>query len=89
MPATSLSTSQTNATKGLQRHIEDLKAMFAYAPDIHVQGHPVKFGSDHWTCVIGTMAGTFTKPMPTGRGKTIPPTGKRFRIDICMGWPLE
>jgi len=71
-------------SKGLRKHVEDLKATFAYAPDIHVQGHPAKFGSDDWTCVIGSMAGTFTKPMPIGGGKTIPPTGKRFTINICM-----
>jgi SnoaL-like polyketide cyclase len=71
-------------SKGLRKHIEDLKAMFAYAPDIHVQGHPAKFGSDDWTCVIGIMAGSFTKAMPIGGGKTIPPTGKRFTINICM-----
>jgi hypothetical protein len=71
-------------SKGLQRHIGDLKAMFAYAPDTNVQGHPVKFESDDWTCVVGIMAETFTKPMATGGGKIIPPTGKRFNIDICM-----
>jgi SnoaL-like polyketide cyclase len=70
--------------KGLQRHMDDLKAMFAFAPDIHVQGYPVKFGSDDWTCLVANLAGTFTKPMPSSGGKTIPPTGKRFKIDICM-----
>lgn len=70
-------------TKGLAKHSEDLKAMFVYAPDTHVRVHPVKFGSADWTCVIGTMEGTFTKPMPTPDGKEIPPTGKRFKITMC------
>jgi hypothetical protein len=26
---------------------------------------------------------TFTKPMPTGDGKTVPPTGKSFTLIMC------
>ena len=37
---------------------------------------PVKFGSGDWTCVTGTMQGTFTAPMPAADGKTLAPTGK-------------
>jgi hypothetical protein len=29
------------------------------------------------------MTGTFTKPMPTGDGKTVAPTGKRFAIGMA------
>jgi hypothetical protein len=29
------------------------------------------------------LEGTFTKPMPTADGKTIPPTGKAFRLSMC------
>ncbi len=68
---------------GLQQHIEDLKAMFVYAPDTKIKVHPVKFGSDDFTCVIGVMTGTFTKPMPAGNGKVIQPTGKQFSITMC------
>src|SRR5438046_1720445 len=70
-------------TKGVEKHIEDLKAMFVYAPDTRIQQHPVKFGSGDWTSVIGVMEGTFTKPMPAADGKTIPPTGKPFKIEMC------
>ena len=70
-------------TKGIERHIEDLKAMFVYAPDTRVTAHPVKFGDGPWTSVIGVMEGTFTKPMPVGGGKTIPPTGKAFKLTMC------
>jgi SnoaL-like polyketide cyclase len=70
-------------TKGIERHIEDLKAMFVYAPDTRIQVHPVKFGEGPWTSVIGVMEGTFTKPMPVGGGKTIPPTGKPFKLTMC------
>jgi hypothetical protein len=33
--------------------------------------------------LIGVMEGTFTKPMPAGNGKTIPPTGKSFKLPMC------
>ena len=70
-------------TRGLAKHIEDLKAMFVYSPDTSIKVHPVKFGSGEWTSVIGVMAGTFTKPMPIGDGKFIQPTGKKFSINMC------
>ena len=72
-----------HTTTGIQRHIEDLKALFVYAPDTRIKVHPVKFGSGEWTCVIGVMEGTFTKPMPTADGKTVAPTGKSFKLPMC------
>src|SRR5216684_4905104 len=72
-----------HATNGIEKHIEDLKAMFVYAPDTRIKVHSVKFGSGEWTSVIGEMEGTFTQPMPTADGKTIPPTGKPFMISMC------
>lgn len=70
-------------TTGIERHIEDLKALFVYAPDTSIKVHPVKFGSGEFTSVIGVMTGTFTKPMPIGDGKFIQPTGKKFSINMC------
>ena len=70
-------------TNGIERHIEDLKALFVYAPDTSIKVHPVKFGSEEYTSVIGVMTGTFTKPMPIGDGKFIQPTGKEFSIPMC------
>ncbi|MFM2120622.1 MAG: hypothetical protein RL722_2090 [Pseudomonadota bacterium] len=70
-------------TKGIDRHIEDLKAMFVFAPDISIKEHPVRFGSGTWTSVTGVMTGTFTKPMPLPDGQSIPPTGKRFAIGMA------
>lgn len=70
-------------TKGLAKHIEDLKFMFSYAPDTEIHEHPVKFGSGEWTSVIGIMTGTFSKPMPIGDGKFIQPTGKKFTLTMC------
>ncbi|GAA3931455.1 polyketide cyclase [Chitinophaga oryziterrae] len=71
-----------STTKGLHDHIEQLKPMFVFAPDTKITEHPVKFGTNGWTSVIGIMEGTFTQPMPIGNGKTIPPTGKKFRLEM-------
>lgn len=70
-------------TNGLPVHIEDLKAMFVYAPDTSIKVHPVRFGSGAFTCVTGVMTGTFSKPMPIGDGKFIQPTGKKYSINMC------
>ena len=70
-------------TNGLDKHIEDLKAMFVYAPDTKIKVHPLKFGSGDFTCVTGIMIGTFSKPMPVGNGKFIQPTGKSFSLPMC------
>jgi hypothetical protein len=72
-----------HSTNGIEKHIEDLKALFVYAPDTRIKVHPIKFGSDEYTSVIGVMTGTFTKPMPIGDGKFIQPTGKKFSINMC------
>jgi predicted ester cyclase len=72
-----------HTTKGLDAHIAELKPMFVFAPDTRIKVHPVKFGSGEWTSVIGVMEGTFTKPMPAGDGKAIPPTGKAFKISMA------
>src|SRR2546428_2732729 len=69
-------------TQGIAKHIEDLKALFVFAPDITIKVHPIRFGSGTWTAVTGVMTGTFTKPMPTGDGKFIQPTGKPFAIGM-------
>ena len=70
-------------TNGITRHIEDLKAMFVYAPDIKIKVHPINICSGDWTAVTGVMTGTFSRPMPTGDGKTISPTGKSFRLTMA------
>src|SRR6267378_1076229 len=65
-----------------EKQIEDLKALFVFAPDIKIKTHPIRFGSGTWTAVTGVMTGTFTKPMPTPDGKSIAPTGKRFALGM-------
>ena len=70
-------------TTGLDKHIEDLKAMFVYAPDTRIKEHPIRFGSGNYTAVTGIMEGTFTKPMPIGNGNFIQPTGKAFKLPMA------
>ena len=71
-------------TTGLfPQHIDMLKPMFVFAPDTKVISHLVKFGTGEWTAVIGVIEGTFSNPMPVGNGKTIPPTGKKFKFSMC------
>jgi len=73
----------TTTTGLFPQHIDMLKPMFVFAPDTKITSHPVKFGTGEWTSVIGEMEGTFSKPMPLGNGKTIPHTGKKFKLSMC------
>ena len=70
-------------TQGIDVHIEDLKALFVYAPDTRIKEHPIRFGSGKYTAVTGVFEGTFTKPMPIGNGKFIQPTGKAFKMPMA------
>jgi hypothetical protein len=74
-----------HSTKGIEKHVEDLKFMFSFAPDNRIEEHPVRFGTQdgEWTAVTGWLEGTFTKPMALPGGKSIPPTGKAYRIPMA------
>jgi len=67
-------------TEGIEPHIEDLKAMFVYAPDTRIEQHPIKIASGDWTSVVGIIEGTFTEPMPLQDGTVIEPTGMSFKL---------
>ena len=43
-------------TKGIDRHIDDLMAMFVFAPDITIKQHPIRFGSGSWSGAKPAMA---------------------------------
>src|SRR3989442_15903831 len=60
-------------------HIEDLKVMFDYAPNSNIAVHTIRGCSGDYTAVTGIMTATFSRPMPTGGGKTVAPTGKSLR----------
>ena len=70
-------------TIGIEPHIEDLKAMFVWAPDTRIEQHPIKIASGQWTSVVGVIEGTFTEPMPLPDGTSIPPTGKSFKLTMA------
>lgn len=70
-------------TDGIDQHIEDLKAMFVWAPDTRIHSHPLRVAKNELTAVTGVMQGTFTRPMPDGKGGSIPPTGKKYSINMA------
>jgi SnoaL-like polyketide cyclase len=69
-------------TDGIDKHIADMAAWFEWAPDMRVDAHPVRLAKDNLTAVTGVLKGTFSQPMPDGKGGTIAPTGKAFAIDM-------
>lgn len=69
-------------TRGLARHLEDIKGLVAFAPDVQVLEHSVRFGNGPWTTVMGELGGTFTKPLRSPGGQAIAPTGKHFHVPM-------
>jgi predicted ester cyclase len=70
-------------TRGIQRHIEDLKKLFVHAPDTAIRTHPIRIAKGDWTAVTGVMTGTFTRPMPMPDGKMVQPTGRKFNLPMA------
>ncbi len=73
-----------HSTLGIEKHIEDLKTLFVFAPDTSIKVHPVKFGSGEYTSVIGVMTGTFTKPMPIGTGSSFSPRARSSPFSCAL-----
>ena len=69
-------------TDGIDQHTADMAAWFGWAPDLRVDAHPLRLAKGNLTAVTGVLKGTFSKPMPDGKGGTIAPTGKAFAIDM-------
>lgn len=70
-------------TDGIDKHIADLAAMFVWAPDTRIESHYLRVATGNLTAVAGVMQGTFTRPMPDGKGGTIAPTGKKYAISMA------
>ncbi|MEU3985566.1 ester cyclase [Streptomyces sp. NPDC026672] len=70
-------------TDGIDKHIQDLAALFVWAPDTRVESHPFRVAKNELTAVTGVMQGTFTRPMPDGNGGFIQPTGKKYAINMA------
>lgn len=70
-------------TDGIDQHIADLKALFAWSPDCHIAVHPIRVAKDNLTAVTGVLKGTFSQPMADGSGGVIAPTGNAYAINMC------
>jgi SnoaL-like polyketide cyclase len=70
-------------TDGIDKHIADLAAMFVWAPDTRIHSHPLRVAKDNLTAVTGVMQGTFSRPMPDGKGGFIAPTGRKYSINMA------
>jgi len=70
-------------TDGIDKHIADLAALFVWGPDTRILSHPLRVAKDNLTCVTGVMQGTFTRPMPDGKGGFIRPNGRKYAINMA------
>jgi hypothetical protein len=70
-------------TDGIERHIADLKAQFVWAPDTRVSEHPIRIAKDNLTAVTGVLQGSFSRPMPDGKGGYIQSTGKTYSVNMA------
>jgi hypothetical protein len=59
-----------------------MAAWFAFAPDMRIKVHSLRLAKDNLTAVMGVLRGTFSQPMPDGKGCTIAPTGQAFAVDM-------
>ena len=71
-----------HTTTGLPQHIEDLKALFVWMPDMSIKEHPIKIADGDWTACTGVMTGTFSQPMPLPGGGSVPPTNKSINMTM-------
>ena len=70
---------------GSVKHGEAMQQMLRIFPDMHVQTpYPVQLGSGDWITVVSRATGTFTGEMVLPNGKVIPPTGKKFDVDLAQ-----
>ena len=76
-------------TKGIEKHIEDLKAMFVYAPDITIKVHPIRFGSGSWTTATGVMTGTSASRCHLADGSIHRAYRQALRHHHGHDWSLE
>ena len=66
-------------TKGIQKHIDDLKALFVFAPDIAIKEHPIRFGSGSWTTATAWWGTRRRRPGSMQRQR-----GRRERAASCL-----
>lgn len=76
---------QSEPTRGIHLHQKEAEIFFSTFPDNRIENDPyiVIFGQENWTCSIANFSGTHTNSMIGENGKTIPPTNKKFQIELC------
>lgn len=76
---------QTEPTRGREAHFKEGMAFAKAFPDNRVGNRPylTLFGHGDWTCSVAVFTGTHKGPMLGPGGKTIPPTNKAFRLELC------
>lgn len=76
---------QSEPTRGVHIHQKEAEMFFNAFPDNRIENDPylVFFGQENWTCSIANFSGTHTGAMVGENGKTIPPTNKKFYIELC------
>jgi len=71
-------------TNGLPVHIDGMKGLADFMPDMRITAHPVKVADGEWTGITAIFEGTFTKPMANPQGGTaILPTGRSYKGTIA------
>jgi predicted ester cyclase len=68
---------------GVEKHMEDLRQMLVWAPDLKVIEYVTEVASGDWTATVSVLTGTFSEPMPLPDGASLPPTGKSVNIQVA------
>jgi hypothetical protein len=81
-------------TQGIEKHIEDLKVMFTFAPDNRIKEHPVRFGTadGEWTAVTGWLEGKMKLFCTSRLGRSVSSFGswkrsRNSRTAVALGGP--
>jgi hypothetical protein len=69
-------------TKCIVKHKRDLAEILISMPYLRIKSHPVVVGSWDWTTTVG-MEGTFSKPILSGDRRTIPPNGRKVKLQMA------
>ena len=57
-------------------------------PDLHLEKEQA-FGADDWVCLRVISSATHQSAVHLADGPSIPPTGKKFRVCICIVFKIE
>jgi hypothetical protein len=71
-------------TIGRGPHRKENEDFLKAFPDNYIEGNPFKilFGQGDWTCAVNVYTATHTGPLIGFDGRIIPPTNKKFKVDL-------